>query len=149
MLCPEHHFLAHYPGLIKAYGPLVVLWTMHFNTAEHSFCKGIVRKTNCFPTDQLNCKRLICTDQSSLPQIRCRTHMVEYHIQWLEQEMTESSKAYGTFQFQLTDWILTEECCGTYMLHVCLVNELKLMNKICKLMNKMCKLMICKNVHSI
>lgn len=35
-LIPKHHFLEHYPQLIKAFGPLVFLWTMRFE-AKHSF----------------------------------------------------------------------------------------------------------------
>ena len=46
-LIPKHHFVEHYPQLIKAFGPLVSLWTMRFE-AKHSFFKKIVRQTNCF-----------------------------------------------------------------------------------------------------
>ncbi|XP_049330682.1 uncharacterized protein LOC111195788 isoform X1 [Astyanax mexicanus] len=46
-LIPKHHFVEHYPGLIKAFGPLVSLWTMRFE-AKHHFFKKIVRHTNCF-----------------------------------------------------------------------------------------------------
>jgi hypothetical protein len=45
-LIPKHHFVEHYPQLIKAFGPLVSLWTMRFE-AKHSFFKKIVRQTNC------------------------------------------------------------------------------------------------------
>lgn len=46
-LLPKHHFLEHYPELIKAFGPLVALWTMRFE-AKHSFFKRAVRHTSCF-----------------------------------------------------------------------------------------------------
>lgn len=46
-LIPKHHFLEHYPQLIKAFGPLVFLWTMRFE-AKHSFFKRVVRHTRCF-----------------------------------------------------------------------------------------------------
>lgn len=46
-LIPKHHFIEHYPQLIKAFGPLVSLWTMRFE-AKHSFFKKIVRQTSCF-----------------------------------------------------------------------------------------------------
>ncbi|KAK6479283.1 hypothetical protein HHUSO_G19991 [Huso huso] len=46
-LIPKHHFLEHYPQLIKAFGPLVALWTMRFE-AKHSFFKRVVRQTNNF-----------------------------------------------------------------------------------------------------
>lgn len=32
----EYHYLEHYPQLIRMFGPLVCLWTMHFE-AKHSF----------------------------------------------------------------------------------------------------------------
>lgn len=38
-LLSKHHFLEHYPDLIKAFGPLVAQWTMCFE-AKHSFFKG-------------------------------------------------------------------------------------------------------------
>ena len=46
-LIPKHHFLEHYPELIRAYGPLVSLWTMRFE-AKHSFFKHVVRHTRSF-----------------------------------------------------------------------------------------------------
>lgn len=43
-LKPKHHFLEHYPYLIRKFGPLVaiVLWTWH------SFFKRVVRNNRCF-----------------------------------------------------------------------------------------------------
>ena len=35
-LIPKHHFLEHYPQLIREFGPLAALWTMRFE-AKHSF----------------------------------------------------------------------------------------------------------------
>ncbi len=46
-LIPKHHFLEHYPQLIKAFGPLVSLWTMRFE-AKDSFFKCVVRHTHSF-----------------------------------------------------------------------------------------------------
>ena len=46
-LIPKHHYLEHYPQLIRAYGPLVLLWTMRFE-AKHSLFKRIVRHTHSF-----------------------------------------------------------------------------------------------------
>ena len=46
-LIPKHHFLEHYPDLIRGFGPLVSLWTMRFE-AKHSFFKQAVRHTNNF-----------------------------------------------------------------------------------------------------
>lgn len=46
-LTPKHHFLEHYPALIKNYGPLVGVWTMRFE-AKHKFFKQVVRHTNNF-----------------------------------------------------------------------------------------------------
>lgn len=46
-LLPKHHFLEHYPQMIRCFGPLVALWTMRFE-AKHSFFKQVARYTNCF-----------------------------------------------------------------------------------------------------
>ena len=46
-LLPKHHFLEHYPEMIKCFGPLVSLWTMRFE-AKHSFFKQAVRHINNF-----------------------------------------------------------------------------------------------------
>lgn len=43
-LIPKHHFLEHYPELIKAFGPVIAFWTMRFE-AKHSQFKRIVRHT--------------------------------------------------------------------------------------------------------
>lgn len=45
----KHHFLEHYPDLIKALEPLVAQWTMGFEAKHrHSFFKRVVRHTSCF-----------------------------------------------------------------------------------------------------
>lgn len=46
-LLPKHHYLEHYPKLIKLFGPLVGLWTMRFE-AKHSFFKRVMKRTSCF-----------------------------------------------------------------------------------------------------
>lgn len=46
-LKPKHHFLEHYPQLIREFGPVAALWTMRIE-AKHSFFKRIVRHTGCF-----------------------------------------------------------------------------------------------------
>ncbi|KAK0148422.1 hypothetical protein N1851_011247 [Merluccius polli] len=44
-LRPKHHFIEHYPHLIKCFGPLVHLWTMRFE-GKHKIFKKIVHDTN-------------------------------------------------------------------------------------------------------
>lgn len=46
-LRPKHHFVQHYPHLIRCFGPLVELWTMRFES-KHSFFKKIVHDTHNF-----------------------------------------------------------------------------------------------------
>ncbi|XP_028332484.1 uncharacterized protein LOC114481687 [Gouania willdenowi] len=46
-LLPKHHFVEHYPQMIRFFGPLVGLWTLRFE-AKHSFFKKVVRHTHCF-----------------------------------------------------------------------------------------------------
>ena len=44
---PKHHYIEHYPELIREQGPLVHVWTMRFE-AKHSWFKGVVRESRCF-----------------------------------------------------------------------------------------------------
>ena len=44
---PKHHFVEHYPQLIREFGPLVHMWTMRFE-AKHSYFKRIVREARSF-----------------------------------------------------------------------------------------------------
>lgn len=46
-LRPKHHYLEHYPHLVRCFGPLVELWTMRFE-AKHSFFKRVVHDTQNF-----------------------------------------------------------------------------------------------------
>ena len=46
-LLPKHHYLEHYPELIRLFGPLVGHWTLRFE-AKHSFFKQIMKHTSCF-----------------------------------------------------------------------------------------------------
>ena len=46
-LKPKHHFLEHYPHLIRCFGPLLDFWTNRFE-AKHSFFKKVVRDVNNF-----------------------------------------------------------------------------------------------------
>lgn len=46
-LLPRHHFVEHYPQMIRFFGPLVGMWTMRLE-AKHSFLKQVVCHTRCF-----------------------------------------------------------------------------------------------------
>lgn len=46
-LRPKHHFVEHYPHLIRCFGPLVELWTIRFE-AKHSYFRGVVRDVHNF-----------------------------------------------------------------------------------------------------
>lgn len=46
-LRPKHHYLEHYPALVKCFGPLLHLWTMRFE-AKHRFFKRVVHDTQNF-----------------------------------------------------------------------------------------------------
>lgn len=46
-LRPKHHYIEHYPDLIRLFGPLVHLWTMRFE-GKHSFFKRVVHDTQNF-----------------------------------------------------------------------------------------------------
>lgn len=42
---PKHHYIEHYPHLIKCFGPLVHLWTMRFE-GKHKVFKKIIHDTH-------------------------------------------------------------------------------------------------------
>ena len=44
---PKHHYLEHYPHLIRCFGPLLGVWTIRFE-AKHCFFKQVARHTNHF-----------------------------------------------------------------------------------------------------
>ena len=44
---PKHHYMAHYPGLILHFGPLMRVWTLRFES-KHSYFKNCVRKLRNF-----------------------------------------------------------------------------------------------------
>lgn len=46
-LRPKHHYINHYPHLIRCFGPLVSLWTMRFE-AKHRYFKKVVHDTQNF-----------------------------------------------------------------------------------------------------
>ena len=46
-LHPKHHYVEHYPTLVKCFGPLVHVWTMRFE-AKHRFFKRVVHDTQNF-----------------------------------------------------------------------------------------------------
>ena len=46
-LLPKHHYLEHYPQMIRLFGPVVGQWTMRFE-AKHSFFKQVIRHTSCY-----------------------------------------------------------------------------------------------------
>ena len=56
-LRPKHHFLVHYPSLIRHFGPLKHMWTLRFES-KHSYFKNAVRHCKNFKniTKTLACK---------------------------------------------------------------------------------------------
>lgn len=41
-LRPKHHYLTHYPELIRSFGPLMLVWTLRFES-KHKFFKRVFR----------------------------------------------------------------------------------------------------------
>lgn len=46
-LRPKHHYIEHYPDLVRCFGPLIHLWTMRFE-GKHRFFKRVVHDTQNF-----------------------------------------------------------------------------------------------------
>lgn len=44
---PKHHFIEHYSQMIKAFGPLSDVWTMHFE-GKHKFFKQVIHNAHNF-----------------------------------------------------------------------------------------------------
>ena len=65
-LRPKHHFIDHYPQLIRCYGPLIELWTMRYE-AKHSYFKKVVHDTR-------NWKNVLLTLSTKHQQ------MIAYHL---------------------------------------------------------------------
>ncbi|KAG9278069.1 hypothetical protein AMEX_G5864 [Astyanax mexicanus] len=65
-LRPKHHYLEHYPDLIRCFGPVVQLWTMRFE-GKHRFFKRVVQDTQNFK----NVLNTLATRHQ---------HMVAYHL---------------------------------------------------------------------
>lgn len=47
VLRPKHHYMEHYPQLIRMYGPLRNLWTIRFE-GKHKFFKKVIRDAQNF-----------------------------------------------------------------------------------------------------
>jgi len=44
---PKHHFVEHYPDLIRQFGPLCNMWTMRFES-KHGYFKRVLQESHCF-----------------------------------------------------------------------------------------------------
>jgi hypothetical protein len=53
---PKHHFISHYPFLYKRYGPLILCWTLRFES-KHRFFKDLANKAKNF----INFLKMSCT----------------------------------------------------------------------------------------
>ena len=65
-LRPKHHYVEHYPALVRCFGPLVHVWTMRFE-GKHRFFKKVVH-------DTLNFKNVLKTMATR------HQHMIAYHL---------------------------------------------------------------------
>lgn len=92
-LLPKHHYLEHYPALIRLFGPLVHKWTMRFE-AKHSFFKQIARHTNCFKNMPLTLARKHqLTVASDLHSSDHRTHLVVTSVSSVPIDVLQSNIA--------------------------------------------------------
>lgn len=78
-LTPKHHFLEHYRQLIKAFGPLVSLWTMRFE-AKHSFFKRVVRHTHCFRNISVKHQLMVAYHQHGNNPVQPSLHVAKLSV---------------------------------------------------------------------
>lgn len=64
-LKPKHHFLEHYPQLIREFGPVAAFWTMRFK-AKHSFLRELL---DILDVLGISCSPLQIDTNSWLPTI--------------------------------------------------------------------------------
>ncbi len=97
-LIPKHHFLEHYPDLIRGFGPLVSLWTMRFE-AKHSFFKQAVRHTNNFRNVLMSLaskhqmRMAYSSQENALKPAVCVTKTSSLPLEILDMEIRQSFKA--------------------------------------------------------
>lgn len=60
MLRPKHHFVEHYPHLIRCFGPLVHLWTMRFEGKHRVF-----KKDTTWHKQLQKCFKNLCRETST------------------------------------------------------------------------------------
>ncbi|XP_070410106.1 uncharacterized protein [Nothobranchius furzeri] len=108
-LFPKHHFLEHYPSVIRKFGPVVGLWTMRFE-AKHSFFKHIIRLSNCFKNVPLSL--------SSKHQLMISYHMRASSFEKPILEMTNvSSVPVDVLERDIVQSI-EQKCPGTIEVHM-------------------------------
>ena len=103
-LKPKHHFIEHYPQLIRHYGPLALCWTLRFE-GKHSFFKKIVHDTGNFKNilltlatrHQLNQAYYLSLPSFFKPEVQTSTvHNISVAL--LRQELKSALSALGNFE---------------------------------------------------
>lgn len=95
-LLPKHHFLEHYPELVRRFGPLVDFWTIRFE-AKHSCFKRVIHDVRNFKNILLTLATkhqltlAYCLDQPSLfkPDLEVG-HVAFVSVDTLEHSMKQA-----------------------------------------------------------
>lgn len=95
ILRPKHHYLTHYPYLIKQFGPLIRFWTMRFES-KHSYFKNVIRHTRNFKNVSKT-----CTERHQYLQSLLSTHVSRVHITTILQYKNDAKTSFNSEEKQL------------------------------------------------
>lgn len=94
---PKHHYLQHYPSLIRQFGPLIRLWTMHFEHKHQTLKRIYVKYKN-----SKNILKLISENhellQASLFNDRFQNDLICNDVVSLSHDVSKDS-IYSKFKF--------------------------------------------------
>ena len=113
-LIPKHHFLEHYPELIRMYGPLINVWAMRFES-KHSYFKKVIQTTQNFKnvTKMLSNRHQLLqaylAQGSRLPEDIVADNLAPINFNLLSSDILTAIKACGL--------IMPYSCTMPYQLH--------------------------------
>lgn len=88
-LRPKHHYLTHYPHLMKQFGPLIRFWTMRFES-KHSYFKNVIRHTRNFKNVPKT-----CTERHQYHQSLMSTRTSRFHMTHIIEPKNDAKRTYA------------------------------------------------------
>jgi len=108
---PKHHFLAHYPGLICQFDPLIRVWTLRFES-KHGYFKNCVRKLKnfknvcCTLADRHQLLQAYLSEGSFFPSVLVVDAVMDFQVKTYN---TDVQEAVGYFNFHRSNTVVTHK----------------------------------------